>query len=100
LCSGESDRQLRAVSDHIQNVLSGKGLTPLSVEGLSTSQWILIDYGDVIVHVFRNDIREHYGLEKLWSDAKRVNLPAHQTTAGVTPLSRVKTRTVRAREQR
>ena len=100
LCSGESDRQVRAVSDHIQSVLSGQGVSPLSIEGFSTSQWILIDYGDVVVHVFRGDIRQHYGLEKLWSDAKRVNLPTHRMTGTVTPLSPVKTRTLRTREQR
>lgn len=51
-------------------------VTPLSIEGASTSQWILIDYGDVVTHVFRSDIREHYGLEKLWRDAGRVPLPS------------------------
>ncbi|MGH7230478.1 MAG: ribosome silencing factor [Nitrospiraceae bacterium] len=100
LCSGESDRQVRAISDHVQAVLSDLGVKPLSVEGLPTSQWILMDFGDVVVHVFRSDIREHYGLEKLWSDAKRVRLPAQQPVATMTPLRPVKTRTTRVREQR
>jgi len=45
------------------------------MEGAGAAQWILLDFGDVVVHVFRTDIREHYGLEKLWSDAGRVPLP-------------------------
>lgn len=56
-------------------MLSGQRHPPLSVEGGSTSQWILMDFGDVVAHIFRSDIRKHYGLEKLWSDAKRVRLP-------------------------
>ena len=100
MCSGESDRQVRAVSDHIQDMLSDLGVKPLSVEGLSTSQWILIDFGDVVVHVFRTDIREHYGLEKLWSDAKRVRLPARRPVEALAPLRPVKTGTSRTREQR
>ena len=58
---------------------------PLSVEVLSTARWILMDFADVVVHVFRADIREHYGLEKLWNDAKRVRLPSERG-ADQTPL--------------
>jgi ribosome-associated protein len=47
----------------------------MSVEGVQSSTWVLIDFGDVILHVFREDIRGHYALEKLWSDARRVRLP-------------------------
>jgi ribosome-associated protein len=99
LCSGESDRQVRAITDHLQSVLFDLGVKPLSIEGLSTSQWILMDFGDVVVHVFRSDIREHYGLERLWSDAKRVRLPAQKAAETITPLRPAKTRTTRARTQ-
>ena len=100
LCSADSDRQVRAITDHIHSVLSGLGVKPLSVEGLSTSQWILMDFADVVVHVFRTDIREHYGLEKLWGDAKRVRLPAQQAAATVASWRPAKKRTPRVREQR
>jgi ribosome-associated protein len=50
----------------------------MSVEGVQSSTWVLIDFGDVILHVFREDIRGHYALEKLWSDARRVRLPAER----------------------
>jgi ribosome-associated protein len=71
---------------------------PLSVEGLSTAHWILMDFADIVVHVFRTDIREHYGLEKLWNDAKRVRIPSDRTAAmvAVQPAKR----TARARERR
>ena len=91
---------MRAISDHVQDVLSGQGVKPLSIEGLSTSQWILMDFADVVVHIFRSDIREHYGLEKLWSDAKRVRLPVQPPAGALAPLRPVKPKTPRTREQR
>ncbi|MER3424801.1 MAG: ribosome silencing factor [Nitrospiraceae bacterium] len=98
LCSGESDRQVRAIADHVHHALSKLGSNPLSIEGVSTSQWVLMDYGDVIGHIFRTDIREHYGIEKLWGDAKRVRVPA-RSAAPVTALQPTRKRTVRARER-
>ena len=70
----------------------------VSIEGLSTSQWILMDFGDVVVHVFRSDIREHYGLEKLWSDA-RVRLPAQKAAETITLLLAQPRRERRARNE-
>jgi ribosome-associated protein len=78
-------------------MLSGLGIKPLSVEGLSTSQWILMDFGDVVAHVFRSDVREHYGLEKLWNDAKRVRIPSRQVAA--VPLPPIRKRAPRMRKQ-
>lgn len=66
---------MKAITHHIDAELCSQRLTPMSIEGVSTSQWVLMDFGDVITHIFRADIREHYGLEKLWRDAKRVYLP-------------------------
>ena len=83
LCSGESERQVHAIADNIDHELSSKRMPPLSIEGTSTAQWVLLDGGDVVAHVFRQDIREHYGLEKLWIDAKRVRLPARLTAPPV-----------------
>lgn len=72
LASADSDRQTRAVADHVDGVLSQTGSNPLSIEGKASSQWVLMDYGDVVVHIFRHDARQHYGLERLWADAKRI----------------------------
>jgi ribosome-associated protein len=92
LCSGGSDRQVRAIADHIDGSLAQQRIRPLSIEGTSTSQWVLMDYGDVIVHIFRTDVRAHYALERLWGDATRVllsdNPPA--PAAGTTRPTRTK----------
>jgi ribosome-associated protein len=75
LCSGGSDRQVRAIADHIDGSLAQQRIHPLSIEGMATSQWVLMDYGDVVVHIFRTDVRAHYALERLWGDARQVRLP-------------------------
>ncbi len=73
--SADSDRQASAIADHVDGILSRSGSKPLSVEGRRSSQWVLMDFGDVIVHIFRQDVREHYALERLWADAKRIAIP-------------------------
>jgi ribosome-associated protein len=85
--SADSDRQASAIADHIDGTLSRTGSKPLSVEGVRSSQWVLMDFGDVIVHIFRQDVRKHYALERLWADAKRVAIPDEPTAAqpAVTP---------------
>lgn len=97
LCSGESERQVRGIADHIDSVLASQRVLPLSIEGASTAKWILMDFSDVVVHVFRTDIRDHYGLEKLWGDAKRVRLPAQLSTSAVASPRPTKTRSAPAR---
>jgi ribosome-associated protein len=62
------------------------------VEGAGASQWILLDFGDVVVHVFRTDIRELYGLERLWSDAGRVPLPDQSVVPALAVASRKRSR--------
>jgi ribosome-associated protein len=85
--SADSGRQASAIADHISGVLSRSGSKPLNVEGTGSSQWVLMDFGDVIAHIFRQDVREHYALERLWADAKRVAIPDKQPVAkaAVTP---------------
>lgn len=85
--SAESDRQTRAVADSIVDELSRVGQRPLSIEGTSSGQWVLIDFGDVVAHVMRQDARAHYALERLWSDAQRVSVPGESSTA-TAPLKR------------
>jgi ribosome-associated protein len=75
VCSGRSDRQVRAISDHIAlTAKKERGLLPQGVEGESYGQWILIDYGDVVVHLFNAPIREYYDVEDLWRDAARLEV--------------------------
>jgi ribosome-associated protein len=79
--SADSDRQASAIADHIDGILSRSGSRPLSIEGTRSSQWVLMDFGDVIVHIFRQDVRKHYALERLWADAKRIAVPGAPSLA-------------------
>ena len=74
ICSGESTTQVKAITEQIKESLGKKALKPLGVEGLTYSHWVLMDYGDVIVHIFEGETRSFYELEKLWIDAKRIPL--------------------------
>lgn len=69
ICSGTSDRQVQAIAASVQEILKEYGILPLGVEGERLGKWILIDYEDVIIHVFYEPIREFYDIERLWSDA-------------------------------
>ncbi len=74
IVSGRSDRQVDAITDGVKERLGKQGIRPLGVEGVGSGQWALLDYGDVVVHVFHHPVRERYDLEGLWIDAKRVDL--------------------------
>jgi len=69
-----SSRQVKAIADEINDKVSEAGVTIRDVEGKDDASWILIDLGDVIVHVFQKEQRAHYNLEKLWSDAPTIDL--------------------------
>lgn len=81
IATGASDRQVGAVADAIEDALREAGAKPIGREGEREQRWILLDYGDFVVHVFRPDEREFYRLEKLWSDAPRLELPADVVNA-------------------
>ncbi|MFB3108057.1 MAG: ribosome silencing factor [Candidatus Binatia bacterium] len=80
ICSGRSDRQVQSIAQGIEEDLGTEGINPLSVEGQTRSHWVLMDFADVIVHVFYQPVREFYDLEGLWSHAPRVNLPEPYST--------------------
>jgi ribosome-associated protein len=75
ICSAESHRQVRAIRDHIDAMLSKQGCRLFSTEGEETSRWILMDYSDLIIHIFKDDVRSFYALERLWGDAPRLEVP-------------------------
>ncbi len=75
ICSGNSDRQVQAIAAHIEEKLGQGGIRPLSIEGKREGRWVLLDYGDVVIHVFYQPVREFYDLERLWSDAPRIEIP-------------------------
>ena len=72
--SGRSDRQVRGIVDAIRVALRAQGEKPLAIEGYGEGRWVLIDLSDVIVHVFTPEVRERYDIERLWSDAKPIDL--------------------------
>lgn len=72
ICSGKSGRQVQGIADSIERSLKEVGIRPLGVEGLREGQWVLMDYGDVIVHIFYEPVRFFYDLESLWSEAETV----------------------------
>ena len=76
LMSGRSDRHTASLAQGIEETLNKKGRRALSIEGLPHANWVLMDYGDVVVHVFQDDARSAYDLEGLWMDAQRLPLPA------------------------
>ncbi len=72
ICSGEADRQIRAIYEEIEHALKKEGIKPHHREGTLDSGWLLLDYGDVIVHIFNTEEREYYRLDKLWDEAETV----------------------------
>ena len=72
ICSGGSDRQVQAIADAVDETLRAEKVRPLHAEGTDGGRGVLLDYGDFIVHVFDEETRRFYGLERLWSDAPEV----------------------------
>jgi ribosome-associated protein len=82
IATAGSDRQARAVADAVVERAKDAGESVLGVEGYEDGRWILIDAGDVIVHVFVREAREHYDLDRLWADAPRIALPEPARASG------------------
>ncbi len=101
VCSGDSEPQVKAIADAIRDGMEGIGVNAWHAEGFHARQWILLDYVDVVVHVFHRELRSFYNLERLWSDAKIHSVLDGGKSAKVLPApksKRKKTRpTVRTR---
>ncbi len=69
ICSGESEKQIKAIYDEIEHVLKKAGAKPCYREGSTESGWLLLDYGDLVVHIFAPAEREYYALDELWNEA-------------------------------
>lgn len=74
ICTGHSNLQLRAVADAIESGLKKEGAKPLSVQGQGRANWIVMDFGDVVIHLMNEEARSYYSLENLWGDARIVPL--------------------------
>ena len=82
ICHGRNSRQNQAIADEIESVLKKEaGERPASIEGYQTSEWILMDYGDLVVHVFSEKARAYYDLDRLYREAKKLALPADEQAA-------------------
>ncbi len=89
LCSADSDVQVRAIADAVSEETIGEGHAPWHVEGLRGGVWVVLDYVDVVAHIFHKETREYYNLERLWADApsERLSDPAERKRA---PRGRIK----------
>lgn len=76
IVSGRSDRQVQGITNRIIDTLEEDKVSPISIEGLEEGQWTLVDFGEVIVHVFYEPVRDHYDLEGLWAKAPRLSVAA------------------------
>ena len=82
ICTGTNVRQTQAIADAIQEKLRAEGWRPMGIEGEQRGEWILVDYGDMLVHVFTPERRAYYDLERLWSKAPRVSVPEEAPVEG------------------
>lgn len=72
ICSGTSTTHIKALADEVEFKLKEKGVAPLRREGYNSARWILLDYGDIVLHIFHEEDREFYNLERLWQDGRAV----------------------------
>ena len=70
ICSGTSNRHVISLSNYLLEALKKENLNTLNVEGIRNGDWVLVDAGDIIIHLFRSEVREYYGLEKMWAGAE------------------------------
>jgi ribosome-associated protein len=82
IATGTSDRHVRSVVDSIGAALKTHGEPPMGIEGYDEGRWVLVDCGDTIVHIFQQEIRDHYDLERLWSDAPALELKVAARSVG------------------
>ena len=88
LCTGDSSRQMQAIADEVEKRLKAHGIRPSHVEGYQNSEWILIDYLDLVIHIFSKTARAYYDLERLWRDGKRLDLGELLQEKEVKPVPR------------
>jgi ribosome-associated protein len=81
IATGTSNRHVQSSADKVVETLRGHGARRVGIEGQQLGDWVLIDFGDVVVHIMREQTRDFYNLEKLWSDAKRIEVGEKRETA-------------------
>ncbi|MDE6364161.1 MAG: ribosome silencing factor [Lachnospiraceae bacterium] len=81
ITNGTNTSQIQALSDHVEEKLSKNGIRPKSIEGYNTANWILMDYSDILVHIFDQESRGFYDLERIWRDGKVIDVHSLQDTS-------------------
>jgi len=79
ICGGTSDRQVKAIASWLQENLKKAGMTCLGIEGMQLGHWVLMDYGDIVIHVFYEPVRDFYDIERLWSEAPKMSVDDNAT---------------------
>jgi len=74
ICHGQSSRQVKGIARYIEEKAGEAGFEPLGIEGYKEGSWVLMDYDDIIIHIFQKSIREFYAIERIWSDAPRIEI--------------------------
>ena len=74
ICTGRSNRQVSAIAEHIKADLKENGIKPIGIEGMTEGQWVLMDYGHILIHIFLEPVREFYDLEGFWANARRISV--------------------------
>jgi ribosome-associated protein len=74
ICSGSNRSQIQALSDGVEEALGKKGYMHIGIEGYDAANWILLDYGDIVIHIFDGESRSMYDLERIWGDAKKIEI--------------------------
>lgn len=87
ICSGASDRQSQTIADNVEFEMRTHGLKTIAQEGYGEGRWVLTDFGDVVLHVFQEGLRDYYDLETLWADAPRVAIPSEFYGSGVSRVN-------------
>ncbi len=86
-CTGDSSRQIQAIADEVAQRLREFGIRPFHIEGYGNAEWILMDYIDLVVHIFSKNARAYYDLERLWRDAKKLDLDRLLQTKAARPTA-------------
>jgi len=73
LCTGTARTHLRAIANKIEERMAERDIRPIAIEGLGTTEWVVLDYGDVVAHVFSDESRRYYNLERLWGDGQPID---------------------------
>jgi ribosome-associated protein len=97
LCTGDSSRQMQAIADEVETKLKAIGIRPSHREGYQNAEWILLDYLDLVVHIFSKNARVYYDLERLWRDGKKLDMGALIQEKAAKPVQK-RTRKIQERQ--